>query len=220
MIKEENRKASIPLPFRQDELGKKIKERLEAIEELEKLDFSYLGECLNRFESLSQRSCFFECLPLEVDKSSLQQLKSVVQLKPTSDDFRLAAEKCEVVMQLDTSETLKSTLSVVSGNYFLCEKVSVQIKSKPENVNVSIYHPTDAWDAVRFLRDKRNSVVGHPSSTNLTDAALNDLFTVVMEAYKKLPWISEDDYMEEVEEIKTGMSIIILLLISTNVVFA
>ena len=107
---------------------------------------------------------------------------------------------------LETSNPWGTTLFHDSGDYFLSENVFDQIKSAKDAANFSIYRMTDAWHAVRFLRDKRNTVMGHPSSTNLTDAALDDLFKEVMDAYKKLPWIREDDYMEEIEEIIAGMT--------------
>ena len=201
MITEENRDG-IPLPFRQDSRGKPmIKEpRLETIEEL---DFSYLGECLNCYESISKRSLFFKCLPLDV-----VQLKSRVQLKPTS--MLAGVSKVVVRVHYQNFDTAQgSTLFYDSGDCFLGENVFGLIKKtlRANDAEISIYRLTDAYDAVYSIRGRRDIVVGHPSSTNLTNDALDDLFKKVLEEYKKLPWISEADYMESIEEIKTGMSI-------------
>ena len=75
---------------------------------------------------------------------------------------------------------------------------------------VSVYRPTDIWAAVDDLRIMRNSFVGHPPSTSISDDALEMMLAKVKKAYDKLMHavrIPQDDHkklMEEFEKIEKG----------------
>ena len=79
-------------------------------------------------------------------------------------------------------------------------------------VPVYVHRPTDVWAAAHDLSKIRNRFVGHPSSTNLSDDALETMLAKVKKAYDKLMpavEIPEDDckmLMGEFEKIKEGMS--------------
>ena len=194
---------NIPLPTKNDRLCTKYLA-------LEEIEFSTLAKHLTEMEPCKSEALLKYDFRLftEIAVDILGNLRVVLIAEPDADCLPGLDDTVFIFAQnsMYWRYTRKPRVTKVDGSrYYLDMGETIPAP-------LSVHRPTDVWVAANDLSMIRNRFVGHPSSTNLSDDALETMLAKVKKAYDKLMpavEIPEDDckkLMDEFEKIKEGMS--------------
>ena len=172
---------------------------------LEGIDVSALSGHLNDLERIPDRlGSFFTKLAVKDAQLSRDFSEKSLELQPAISASKIAVGDKLFIHRHGIKKPTETLITKIDGpRYYLGLKDNI-----PAHQVVDVYCPTDNWLGVQTIRDYRNRLSHLP-----TDSNIEELFSSVRRAYKKLrveEFSFATDVFQELEDIEKRNVIVII----------